>query len=140
MFLQGMMRCLILGLTVRASAPLCKYPLPHCQYYLIFFSPGSALELVTTPRWSGRTPRSWAAAWCTTRARHSMRLLLFATMLKVETSKAKVYICILSIHIHSFEIDKTLFPGTAMYKPGAACSACPSGFTICADGLCANAS
>ena len=83
-----MMRCLILDLTVQASTPLCNYILSITQKSdMIVSNPGSTTALVTTPRWPGRIRRSWDAAWFTTRGPNTMRLLLSATTLKVETSK-----------------------------------------------------
>ena len=94
MLFPGMMRCLILDLTVQASNPLCKYILSITVKSVTRLSPGSATALVTTPRWPGPTLRSWDAAWCTTRGASTTRLLLSATTLEVETSK---------VHLHFLE-------------------------------------
>ena len=88
----GMMRCLFLDLTVQASTPLCNYILSITQKSdMIVSNPGSTTALVTTPRWPGRIRRSWDAAWFTTRGPNTMRLLLSATTLKVETSKVHLH-------------------------------------------------
>ena len=60
------------GLRQSVHQPLCVSEASGAMTDDVYLSvPGSATGRGTTPRWSGPTPRSWAAAWCTTRCSRS---------------------------------------------------------------------